>query len=150
MTALEVAQVAGVRTVFDLVPHNLPSSMPRSHVDLALEHTDIAVSEARTVIGISEETWPIGGGQEGALFADRASAAARAVAPAATWLLRYGFEHIGDGRLLRPDGFETDYCTTYQQQADRHLFGDRLLVQELHSMLVNLPDQADGRSSQDS
>jgi sugar/nucleoside kinase (ribokinase family) len=134
--ALRIARDAGVRSVLDLVPHTLPSTMSRSQVAPALDQADVVVSEAWTLLGLARQQWPV----ELPAPADlrrEAEAAARLLNPEATWIVRHGFEGIGEVFVLWPNGAGVEYCTTYSRTADRHRYGDRLLAREIHSILVS-------------
>lgn len=134
--ALRIARDAGVRSVLDLVPHTLPSTMSRSKVAPALDQADVVVSEARTLLGLARQRWPV----ELPAPADlrrEAEAAARLLKPEATWIVRHGFEDIGEVFILWPDGAGVEYCTTYSRTTDRHRYGDRLLAREIHSILIS-------------
>jgi sugar/nucleoside kinase (ribokinase family) len=134
--ALRIARRAGVRSVLDLVPHALPATMSRDHVVAAIEQADIVVSEATTLLGLARQQWPIELPSPADLHRE-VEAATRSLHPGVTWMVRHGFEGIGEVFVLWPGGSGVEYCTTYGRTTDRHLYGDRLLAREIHSILVS-------------
>lgn len=135
-TAFGIARQNGVGSVFDLVPHSLPGSMPAADVIPVLRAADIVIAEARTVAGLSENRWPLTAASEDELIS-RACTAAMSLAGNATWILRYGFENMEDTLILREGRVLDVYQTGYRQTSQKASFGDAQLVHELRTMLLD-------------
>ena len=135
-TAFGIARQNGVGSVFDLVPHSLPGSMPAADVIPVLRAADIVIAEARTVAGLSENRWPLTAANEEELVS-RARTAAMSLAGNATWILRYGFENMEDTLILREGRVLDVYQTGYRETSQKASFGDAQLVHELRTMLLD-------------
>lgn len=136
LAGLDLARAAGVCTVIDLVPHNLPATISKNYVVSALARADIVIAETATTVGLHGERWPVRLGSEEDLLT-RAVACARDLAPSATWMLRYGLANVADTRQIRPDGTVLDYSAARPTQPDQHISGDQVLAHELYSRLVS-------------
>jgi sugar/nucleoside kinase (ribokinase family) len=133
-TAMKLANDAGVLVVFDLVPHSLPTTTTLDELRPLLARADLVVVEARTVVGLAEQRWPVTEAPDGRTAAAAASHAAEI--HNATWLIRYGNQHIGQVLRLDKDGTQLSYLTGVDHEADLWGFGERLLVRELKEELL--------------
>jgi sugar/nucleoside kinase (ribokinase family) len=140
-TAMDIANMAGVPVVFDLVPHSLPKTTTAEVLAPLLHRSSYIVTVARTLVGLCEHRWPLPEPSDEHM-AERAVRYARRLANA-TWLIRYGTGDMSHVRRVDPNGDTLDYCTRYETtpDEDRWGFGDRLLAAELHADLQPLVEE---------
>ena len=126
LAALKIASNAGVQAVLDLVPHSMALSWTWGDLQPYVGLASTVVAEARTIVSLTEQHWPIPEMSTNDLVR-RALKYARAQSNA-TWLIRYGFANIGSVSRLDPDGTTTEYSTLLTRSPDHWGLGDRLLV----------------------
>ncbi|MEC4017379.1 carbohydrate kinase family protein [Streptomyces sp. H27-D2] len=129
--ALSLARAAGVRTAFDLVPHDIDRRLPFSDVLPAIAAADLVIVEAATLarlFGLPPDT---GVGEDLLVALDR-KAPGRPL-----WLLRHGAGGMQNVLAYRRDGLRHAYTTGYVDAADKVGEGDRVATAELYWWLSN-------------
>lgn len=130
--ALALARAAGVRTAFDLVPHDIHHRLPPGLVWPVLESADIVIVEAATAAGLvglpRPAPHPV---PPPALLA----ALDEALPGRPLWLLRYGEGGMENSLAYRHGELMLSYDTGYTAAADKAGVGDRIAAAELYWQL---------------
>jgi sugar/nucleoside kinase (ribokinase family) len=128
--ALTLARNAGVRTAFDLVPHDIGARLGPDLVWPTISMADVIVGYAGTVAELVGEPFPAPG--DGVPSGLLAALDAAATPRRPLWLLRHGEGGMAHVLAYRRNEVAITYDTGYAAATDKAGLGDRVTSAELY------------------
>ncbi len=132
--ALAVASEAGLFTVLDLAPHDLPTSVPLQGMLSRIRSADVVVAEARTLMAFFRGRWSAAPVTD-RLLAREVVREFNSQFRGVSVVVRYGDHHIESCIYSDGSGAVVEYSTLYGRGGDTRGYGDALLLHELSSVI---------------